>query len=607
MSKLLWNLLKVAPAAVVGASVIAIGSANAAPEKADAAFTLPNKNLVAQAAPSNETTSPSVDSLRENQNGNYLDGQINENGNQGGSMDQVTSVTELKDVAPTEWAYEALRSLVERYGCIVGYPDLTYRGNRALTRWEFAAGLNACLNTMERLIQENVAVLKEDIETLKRLSQEFEAELAALGGRVDNLEGRVAFLEDHQFSTTTKLRGEVIFNVADTFGDFADNVDDPFDNLSDEERDALEAQGIAFDEDDPTQTVFQDRVRLNFETSFFGEDLLRTRLQAGNFSGGNRFDNGVTGTNMTRLAYDDGEGNDVEIDDLWYRAPIGPVTAWVGASGLNLDDVFSTANPYLSDSGTGSITRLGRYNNMVNRGPSGTGLGLKFDINDAFAISAAYLAEQNDASDPTQGSGFLNGSYSAGAQLGFKPSENIELAATYVHTYRSAAVRDDEGVIDENTTLFGGITGLDAETPFGPDVATSAERFGLSASWQITERIHIGAWGGYAIASAQDAIVDAIASDVDIWTWNANLSFLDLGKEGSVLSFSGGLPPKGEFADGNVGTRIDDASYLIQAQYRYPITDNISITPGAYVLLNPDNNDANDAIWVGVLRTTFKF
>jgi hypothetical protein len=62
------------------------------------------------------------------------------------TLQQLTSVSELKDVQPTDWAYEALKSLVERYGCIVGYPDQTFRGNRALSRWEFAAGLNACLN-----------------------------------------------------------------------------------------------------------------------------------------------------------------------------------------------------------------------------------------------------------------------------------------------------------------------------------------------------------------------------------------------------------------------------------------------------------------------------
>jgi hypothetical protein len=552
MSKFLCSLIKIAPAALLGAFVIAVGNANANPDM------------------SGNNAQQMLD-----QQSQYLDGQVESNQE---SMDQVTSVTELKDVQPTEWAYEALRSLVERYGCIVGYPDLTYRGNRALTRWEFAAGLNACMNTMERLIQENVAVLKEDVDTIKRLSQEFEAELAALGGRVDNLEGRVAFLEDHQFSTTTKLRGEAIFSIADTFGDEVGDADDD-----------------GAQESDPSQTVFQDRVRLNFETSFTGEDMLRTRLQAGNFDGGNRFDNNVTGTNMTRLAYDDGEGNNVTIDDLWYRFPVGPVTAWVGANGLNLDDVFSTANPYLSDSGTGSLTRLGRYNNMVNRGPSGTGLGLKFDINDQFYVAAAYLADQGEASDPTEGNGLLNGDYSAGGQIGFKPTEEIELAATFVHTYT------------EEADLFGGVTGADAETPFGEDVPTSAERIGLSASWKLTDMIHLGAWGGYGIAS--EAGVDD-SDEIDIWTWNANVSILDLGKEGAVLSLSGGLPPKGEFAindDGEIDGRIDDASYIIQAQYKFPITDNISITPGGYVLLNPENNDDNDAIWVGVLRTTFKF
>ena len=59
-------------------------------------------------------------------------------------LSQVTDVNQLRDVEPTAWAYEALKSLVERYGCIVGYPDRTFRGNRALSRWEFAAGLNAC-------------------------------------------------------------------------------------------------------------------------------------------------------------------------------------------------------------------------------------------------------------------------------------------------------------------------------------------------------------------------------------------------------------------------------------------------------------------------------
>ncbi len=62
------------------------------------------------------------------------------------ALAQVTSVNQLSDVKPTDWAFQALQSLIQRYGCIAGYPDGTYRGNRALTRYEFAAGLNACLD-----------------------------------------------------------------------------------------------------------------------------------------------------------------------------------------------------------------------------------------------------------------------------------------------------------------------------------------------------------------------------------------------------------------------------------------------------------------------------
>lgn len=63
---------------------------------------------------------------------------------------QINSINQLRDVSPRDWSFEALRNLVEGYGCIVGYPDRTYRGERALSRNEFAAGLNACLQQLER-------------------------------------------------------------------------------------------------------------------------------------------------------------------------------------------------------------------------------------------------------------------------------------------------------------------------------------------------------------------------------------------------------------------------------------------------------------------------
>ena len=84
---------------------------------------------------------------------------------------QVNSVSQLSDVQPTDWAFQALQSLVERYGCITGYPNQTYRGNRALTRYEFAAGLNACLDRVNELIATATAdlVTREDLAILQKL------------------------------------------------------------------------------------------------------------------------------------------------------------------------------------------------------------------------------------------------------------------------------------------------------------------------------------------------------------------------------------------------------------------------------------------------------
>ncbi len=346
------------------------------------------------------------------------------------SQPQVTSVSELKDVAPNEWAYEALRSLVERYGCIVGYQDQTFRGNQALSRWEFAAGLNACLNTLDRLIQEN-AVSQEDLAKLKKLALDFKNELAALGNRIDNLEQRVAFLEDHQFSTTTKLQGEVIFNISDAFGSNARNTTaaswrSPYTPTS--------PKTNSFG----GQATLKDRVRLNFNTSFTGKDQLKVRLEAGNTGTPNL--GTATGAPSTRLADDSSNwnpGNSVALDALWYKFPVGNLSVTIGANQTHLEDILDTYNPYLTSSSTGSISRAQRYNYIVY-GPTthAAGLGLKYKFSDQFALNGLYLAKTtspgngNQVSNPTPGFGLFNGSFSTGGQLDFTPYKNLKIGLT---------------------------------------------------------------------------------------------------------------------------------------------------------------------------------
>lgn len=67
----------------------------------------------------------------------------------------ITSVNQLTDVKRTDWYFESLQSLVEKYGITVGYPDKTFRAEQALTRAEAVALLNQAMQQVEKMIQES--------------------------------------------------------------------------------------------------------------------------------------------------------------------------------------------------------------------------------------------------------------------------------------------------------------------------------------------------------------------------------------------------------------------------------------------------------------------
>ena len=122
------------------------------------------------------------------------------------SSEQVSSITQFSDVQPTDWAYQALSNLIERYGCIAGYPNGSFRAQHSLSRWEAAALLNACLDRVTEITHE-----------LRRLMVEFEKELVITKARLNSLEAKVGELEATQFSTTTKLTGVVRFVMGDVY------------------------------------------------------------------------------------------------------------------------------------------------------------------------------------------------------------------------------------------------------------------------------------------------------------------------------------------------------------------------------------------------------
>jgi hypothetical protein len=67
--------------------------------------------------------------------------------------DPIVSVSQLTDVKPTDWYFNDLQSLIERFGISVGYPDKTFKGNQALSRAEAVTLLNQSLERVVELIE----------------------------------------------------------------------------------------------------------------------------------------------------------------------------------------------------------------------------------------------------------------------------------------------------------------------------------------------------------------------------------------------------------------------------------------------------------------------
>ncbi|MFE1745466.1 iron uptake porin [Coleofasciculus sp. H7-2] len=593
VEKLDSTSVTVMPAVETPEQLAATPIQDAATANSAEALGVDNSVSVPMAAPTNSTLAQSAPAANTVDSNSVLE-QINRYSREGNnSQSQVTNVSQLSDVEPTDWAYEALRSLVERYGCIAGYPDGTYRGNRAMSRYEFAAGLNACLLQIEKLIAASTAdfVTKEDLSTLQRLIDEFGAELATLRTRVDNLEGRTTFLENHQFSTTTKLVGEAIFAVTDGFGD----------------------------NDDDTNLVFGDRVRLDLQTSFTGRDKLHTRLAAGNlaaFGFGTPTAGGPVptfeGTQTFNLGFGNENNNNIGLDWLAYEFPFGSSQVYVSATGGRHSDYTPVLNPYfyngVSDSGSGSLSTFAQYSPIYRIG-GGAGAGLRLGVGRApilgpTSLTVGYLADNDSANNPGSDFGLFNGDYSALAQLNFTVSDRFGLAATYVHGYHNSGnpifdIGRGEGVVGNALANNPGDIGALIGLPSSPVVSNS---YGLQGAFRLGDRVSLS---GFVSYSDVRVIGDG---DGEIWSYGVGVAFPDLGKRGNVLGiFAGAQPYLGSLELDGTRVPVDkDRGYHVEAFYKYQLTENISVTPGVIWLTGVNQQEGDDS-YIGTLRTTFSF
>jgi Carbohydrate-selective porin, OprB family len=467
---------------------------------------------------------------------------------------------------------ESLQNLNSRHNCSKTKVDSTASAE------QINLAVTECLEAMEvKIAADPASVTSDDLNQLKALAQSFRSEAGALSDRLTKVEERIAQQPTDNFSTTTKLVGEVIVAASDVFG-------------------GSTATG------NNTNTIIANRVRLNFRTSFTGKDLLITRLQARNgstFSGPT-----AANTNMVRLGFEGNEENAEYLHLLQYQLPVGTNTKIVGTTVGNELDTYlgKNFNPVLAPAGTGSISRFGRFNPVYRLSAEGAGLTIDHKFSKQFGVAVAYGVPRTTvsglpkdiANDPSNGptsGGLFNGSNLLFSQLSYSPNDNLDLGLIYARSYHAAGA----GVSGNNGTNF-------ANNPFA-GAPTSANHFSVLASTKLSPTVVLSGWAGITSASRETAA----GGSADSWNAAATLAFNDVGGKGSTLGFVLGVPPN-LTSNAIAGRTNRDTPFHVESFYKYKVSDNLSITPGLVMILNPDNGAATGpALFLGTVRTTFSF
>ncbi|MEB3308001.1 MAG: iron uptake porin [Cyanobacteriota bacterium] len=465
------------------------------------------------------------------------------------SQNQVTSVNQFADVMPTDWAYQALSNLVERYGCVAGYPNGTFGGGKAMSRYEAAALLNACLDRVT-----------ETTEELQRLLNDFQKELAVIRGRVDGLEAKVGQLEATQFSTTTKLRGEASFIIG--------GVDNWKSSAT----------------TNANSTTFNYDVRLSFDTSFSGKDLLRTRLRSGNFSS----DPFGSSGNAFKLDKAESGNGTVAIDRLFYTFPVGnEVKLTVGALVRNTEMVSFVPTAYKSSildffNLAGST---GTYNKATGAG-AGFSWKQKVKKGSPFASFDLNWVSQNGYADSSIGAFSSAGGQNILAQLGVK-GQNWGTAVAYRYGSERAQLRDPN-------------TGSGPRTL---NAGQSSNSVSLAGYWQPMKAGWVPSISaGFSYTGYTNPVLSATRGSSEgngsIWSWMTGLKWDNVFMKGNSAGFALGMPL---FVEGSSGM-------MYEVFYKYKVSDNITVTPSLFWISNSYNDSNNgSSSFGGVIQTTFKF
>lgn len=314
------------------------------------------------------------------------------------------------------------------------------------------------------------------------------------------------------------------------------------------------------------------RLRLNLDTSFYGKDRLRIRLQARTLP---ELED-VTGSPLTNLAFDGDSFGRLEVSDLWYRFPIDPKTEVnITAIGGSLRDNVPQVNPLFSGSSRGSVSVFGSEDPIV-RSRSGGGLGVSYDITKTLNLSAAAISSRP-------------GNTRFGI-FGNRNAQIVQLTHTPAKTFRSA-------IAVTRTMNDGLLSGEfnDSESVLG--ISFSGEVF-----YQISKGFAVGLRGGLTETTATD--LPGTPRKL-INSYALTIGFPNLFGNDNLLGFVIGRPPAVTYDE--LDNAPDDQSGHLEMFYRYTISDQLSITPGIMYVVAPDDFGGSEHYWIGALRMTFRF
>jgi hypothetical protein len=448
-------------------------------------------------------------------------------------------------VKPGDWQYTALQGVAAKYGCNSNL------NNQPVSQIEFARGLNTCLVAVEPMLaQQPTPVTAADLEVIKRLTQEYRAQLTEIDGRLVGADKKIAQAQANQFSTTTKLKGEAVFNLTSTLsGANSNNV------------------------------VLGDRVRLLFESSFTGKDKLWTRLATGNVAslGGTFKSPSTTGSQVV----ESGGTNAVSVDWLAYQFPVANTNVYVAAfNGLQADYAPTYAPNFDDFTGAGGALSAFAESSPIYKIGGGAGVGTNLPLADTglTSVSLGYFAF--NANTPANPGGLFGSDNSLLGQLNFKLTPQLEGGLTYINSSHTGTIFNGSGVL--------------VGTPLANNTAagrTTANSFGLQFAYKASEKL---AFNGFAMTSN----AKRGGGTDNIWSYGAGLSFPNVDDKGSLAGLFVGAEP---YVSG-----VGSVPFHFEGFYKYKLSENLSITPGLIYLTAPDQVNNNNAL-IGVVRTAFTF